>query len=263
MADMKKEQNKFADADISPAEKFTGKAQIYEKFRPSYPPAVYEFLESLLPSENAVIADIGAGTGLFVMPLISKNFKVYCVEPNADMRAVLNGKAGGFANCTCAAASAEHTGLPDGCVNLVTAAQAFHWFDRLAFKAECRRILKPRGKTALIWNSRSTESGLAEELAGINKKYCPSFNGFSGGTHGSDSYADFFTEYKTEVFENDIFDWNAQSFIGRCLSSSYAPKEGDKNYLAYTEALNKLFEERAEGGRLAVKYRTLVFWGGV
>ncbi len=54
--------------------------------------------------------------------------------------------------------SAEATGLADGSVDLVTVAQAFHWFDRAAFKQECRRLLRPGGRVALIWNDRLTDT---------------------------------------------------------------------------------------------------------
>ena len=59
--------------------------------------------------------------------------------------------------------SAEATGLSEHSVDFVTAAQAFHWFDKEAFKVECQRILKPRGNFMIIWNTRDYQQGVIKE----------------------------------------------------------------------------------------------------
>lgn len=135
-------------------EKFSGKAEVYEKFRPGYPNALYEYLcKNYLPSGGAV-ADVGAGTGKFAAGLVKRGIKTFCVEPNADMARVLIDELGGFAAFEHISSPAENIALPEQSVDLVTAAQAFHWFDGKAFYASCKRILKPGGAVALIWNMR-------------------------------------------------------------------------------------------------------------
>ena len=118
--------------------------------------------------------------------------------------------------------------LADNSVDFITVAQAFHWFDRNIFKAECGRILRTGGKVILVWNSRDATSELVSENDAINKKYCPNFKGPADGTRGAetdDYYSDFFTdEYETKTFRNDL-SFDEEGLIGRNLSASYALKK--------------------------------------
>ena len=88
-------------------QKFTGKADLYEKFRPSYPDGLIDFLYDNARCDN--VADIGAGTGKFTRCLLKKPWKVTAVEPNADMR----GKLAETEGITVVNAPAENTGLAD------------------------------------------------------------------------------------------------------------------------------------------------------
>lgn len=248
-------------------EKFTGKAQIYERYRPDYPVAVYNFItENMGLPDDAVIADIGAGTGIFSMPLIKRGYKVCCVEPNADMKLVLDDKAKNYPNYIGLNSSAEHTNLQGNSVDLITVAQAFHWFDRQAFKEECKRILKLNGKVVLLWNVKDEDWQLTKELAEINKKYCPNYKVFSGGLSsiGVEQFNDFFkVPCRTMTFDNHVFDDHFRQFVGRCLSCSYALKEGDENFENYKEALRELFFKHADDMWTVIKNKTIIYWGEV
>ena len=80
-------------------EKFTGKADGYEKFRPSYPKELYAFMTRMFGADESIrIADIGAGTGKFARPLIEAGMNVTCVEPNRDMLGVLSSRFGMYPN---------------------------------------------------------------------------------------------------------------------------------------------------------------------
>ena len=132
-------------------EKFTGKAEMYQKFRPAYPSAYIRYLTEKIPA-NGTVADIGAGTGILSKALLREGYFVYCVEPNADMRKIAaETLAGDFQIVN---AAAERTALSKNSVDLVVAAQAFHWFDAKAFRRECGRILRPGGIVSLVWNTR-------------------------------------------------------------------------------------------------------------
>lgn len=160
--------------------------------------------------------------------------------------------------------TAEHTGLPDGCVDLVTAAQAFHWFDADAFGAECRRILRPGGRVLLVWNIRR-ESGIKDALKLVNERYCPDFVGFSGGMDRERSErtdAFFGGGHSVRTFANDEVSENAEDFIGRCFSASYAPKSGEAA-LAYADALRGLYEKFSVGGKLTVPMFAAAYYGSV
>lgn len=233
-------------------EKFTGKGTLYAKFRPTYPRDFIEYLysEACLPDQS-VIADIGSGTGIMTALLLEKGNPVFAVEPNEDMRRVAGENLRNFPLFTSVAASAEHTTLPDHSIDLITVAQAFHWFDRQAFREECHRILKPGGRVALIWNSRDPESTLVAENDQIIRKYCPEYKGFSGGTRGpkpENDFSDFFSGgYMEKRFANDLI-FDLSGFIGRNLSASYALKEGDAQYDAFVTELKLLFGKYAVNG---------------
>lgn len=156
-------------------DKFTGKAAIYAKYRPSYPTAVVDRLYELTHAAN--VADIGAGTGKFTEKLLLKPWNVTAVEPNTDMCRELLKCVGGRAEIVMA--SAENTGLPEHSFELITAAQAFHWFDEEKFRDECRRMLKPDGRLAVVFNSR-LNGDITQKRDEIYTKYCPSFAERSG-----------------------------------------------------------------------------------
>lgn len=163
-------------------------------------------------------------------------------------------------------APAEDTGLPDASIDFVTAAQAFHWFDKSRFKSECRRILKPGGKVVLVWNGRDAASALVMENDAVNRAFCPNFTGFSGGGRGEspEAYSDFFKEgicvHKT--FRYDL-SFDEEGFIGRNMSSSYAPKETDSHYASYKAELARLYAKYSDGGRLCMPNLTNAFIGEV
>lgn len=234
---------------------FDGKGEIYARFRPSYPPALFEFLQEngvLHPSCDA--ADIGAGTGIFTRLLASRVRSVLAVEPNDDMRR--EGLRLCPDNVRYVCGGAESTGLPDGSLDLIAAAQAFHWFDRDAFRTECRRILRPGGWVLLVWNQRDENSPLIRALADLNREFCPRFQGFSkGGNYDVNGF--FQGRFQQASFPNDTL-CSEDAFIGRCLSSSYAPASDD---IPYRQALSGLFRRFSHDGVLAYPYVTVCFFG--
>ena len=100
---------------------FDHKGGVYREWRPAYPPALFERLQSaglLAPT------DIAADVGIFSRQLAAYVGKVYAVEPNDDMRAAMQADVALSPLC----GSAESIPLPDCRVDVITAAQAFHWF---------------------------------------------------------------------------------------------------------------------------------------
>ena len=247
--------------------KFDGMGNIYAKYRPSYPRAFIEHLYSCVGfRKNSVIADVGSGTGILTKLLLKEGNTVFSVEPNDDMRAIAEADLKGFINFHSVNGTAENTTLGGASVDFVTAAQAFHWFDREKFKTECGRVLKPEGKIVLVWNSRVSGAEIVKEGYEINKKYCPDFKGFSGGMRGEENendFDDFFDgEYERKVFQNDqLFDLNG--FIGRNLSGSYALKEKDENYPAYISEMMASFNKHAINGKLTMPNVTKSYIGRI
>ncbi len=247
-------------------EKFSGKASIYEKYRPEYPAAFIDYLYGSAGfSQASTIADVGAGTGILTRQLLEKGSRVFGVEPNNDMRKTAETKLAGFNNFYSVNGTAENTRLDGQSFDFVTVAQAFHWFDALAFKKECMRILKPGGLVVLVWNSRVAGSELVMENAEICKKYCPHFTGFSGGMEEKPSDLSMFFKdgtYETKHFDNKI-SYDLEGFIGRNLSASYAPDEKEINYVKFVNAITSLFDRYSVGGRVVVPNVTSCYSGKV
>ena len=140
--------------NISPTQRFTSRVDNYRKYRPGYPPEIIPYLvENAWLTPQSVIADIGAGTGLLTQLFLEHGNQVYAVEPNQAMRAAADELLVGYAHYHSVDASAENTSLPDYSVDMITAAQAFHWFDHEKTKLEFQRVLKPGGMVVLIWNT--------------------------------------------------------------------------------------------------------------
>lgn len=243
--------------------KFDGIANEYTQSRPSY---AIEFIECLYEkygvTKSSVIADIGSGTGKFAKQLLDKGSKVFCVEPNADMRLVAEKELSSYPNFSSVDGCAEDTTLPDNSIDFITTAQAFHWFDTKSFKKECTRIIKPDGKAFLIWNTRNDEALINQELHKVYSKFCPDFKGFSGGTKlHDDRIKEFFNgAYQYITFNNPLY-FDREKFINRSLSGSYSLKKGDSNFDLYIEEINKIFDKFEIDGIVKIENQTVAYVG--
>lgn len=247
-------------------ENFTDKANIYAKYRPSYPNEYIEYLLSANElNENQIVADIGSGTGIFSRQLLENDLHVIGVEPNDDMRKMAEQSLKRYPRFQSIKATAEHTTLKENSVDLVTVAQAFHWFNKEAFKIECQRILKQKAHVALVWNSRDGTSPIIKENADICQKTCPNFKGFSGGIEETpEMFNSFFKDgkYEFKEYQNDLlFDY--EGFLGRNLSASYAPKKNDKEYKNFIFLLSELFEKYSKNGKILIPNLTRSYLGNV
>ncbi|MEQ1936345.1 MAG: methyltransferase domain-containing protein [Fimbriimonadaceae bacterium] len=139
---------------MSHLERFSNRVEDYAKYRPRYPEALGDFLADFGLKPGATVLDAGSGTGLFSDLLLSRGACVIGAEPNEGMRREAEVRLSDNKRFTSLAKSAEGTGLPAESIDLITAAQAFHWFDVTATKQEWKRILKPGGWVALVWNER-------------------------------------------------------------------------------------------------------------
>ncbi|WP_194419747.1 class I SAM-dependent methyltransferase [Microbacterium abyssi] len=128
------------------AKAFEGIGEEYDRYRPGFPDAAADVI---LPEGVDAVLDLGAGTGKFTALLLDRAERVTAVEPSATMLEVLRVK---LPTVEALAGGAESIPLPDGAVDAVTVAQAFHWFDRDAACAEIRRVLVPGGVLGLLWN---------------------------------------------------------------------------------------------------------------
>lgn len=240
-------------------QKFNGKAQAYDAGRPSYAEGLIDcILEESGVRAGDRVADIGAGTGIFTRQLLRRGLRVTAVEPNADMRAALRVRCGGYAGFSWTEGDAAHTGI-DGGVKLVTAAQAFHWFPAEEFRLECARIAAD-GYVAVVYNDRA-ENELNDRLNGICARLCPAFN--ERVHDDGEGVARFFGGSLRSFRVPNPVDCDRQALIDTFLSRSYAPKRGEVGYEEMVREIGGLFDRIQRDGRVVMQYESVAFVGKI
>lgn len=219
------------------SEVFTGKAEAYAKARPGYPKEAIDYICSLAP-QNAVFADIGAGTGKFTVQLAVRGLAVLAIEPNADMREQLTKTLAPFVNVKIISGTAEDTTLPDESVDIITCAQALHWFEPNAFRAECRRIGKPGCKVITIYNNT------------------PGGNSVKNSKQSTEA---FYTNPIIREFANPTC-FTRESWLTYMTSHSHDPLPGDSGYEAHIAEVNAKFDKESVDGFLRFETVTTVYW---
>jgi|SRR5208282_80633 SAM-dependent methyltransferase len=244
-------------------QRFSSRVDNYVRYRPGYPPEVLELLKSgcgLTP--DSVIADVAFGTGIFTRLLLEKGNRVFGVEPNDEMRRAGERFLGNYQSFKSVAGTAEATTLPDHSVDIITAAQAAHWFDREKARREFIRILKPGGWTMLLWNERRTDStAFLREYEHLLLTYGTDYHEVRHERTTAE-ISDFFapSPFRSRRFEmRQQVDYTALE--GRLLSSSYTPTPDQANYEPMLRELRRVFEAHQVNQSVALEYNTLVYYG--
>lgn len=249
--------------DLDSTRRFSSRVEDYVRYRPSYPEGIVPLLErecGLKP--EARVADIGSGTGLFAALFLRFGCEVFGVEPNADMRLAGQRLLAAEPRFHSIDGRAEATGLTAAGVDLVTAGQAFHWFDLPAARAEFHRILKPSGWVVLAWNERLVEGRFLEEYEALLHRYGPEYGRIDHRRMDAGVMDDFFgpENWRLTGFPNEQR-FDLAGLLGRLHSSSYAPPAGSEAYSRINEDIARLFEECQQDGLVAFRYETKVYYG--
>ena len=247
---------------VNSTTRFSDRVDRYIKYRPGYPDEIYAYLQTeagLKP--GAEIADLGSGTGLLSKLFLANRHTVYGIEPNADMRAAGEKFLKGEEKFISLNGQAEKIPLSKQSVDFVIAGQAFHWFDPHKSKIEVKRILRPGGQVALIWNS--WEGKLSPFLEGYEElliNFGTDYNKVNRNTNSENSILDFFGSSQTRYAEfSNVQHFDFDGLQGRLLSSSYAPLEDHPNYRAMIDKLLSLYEHHVQDGKVRFDYRTTVY----
>ena len=252
--------------DLKPTERFSDRVADYVRYRPDYPVAMLAWLQR----EHGVnphwlVADIGAGTGISSKLFLDGGYRVIAVEPNEPMRTAAEQWLGDNERFRIIDGRATETGLEDESIDLITVAQAFHWFDQDAAHREFQRILKPGGLAAIIWNSRRlVGTPFLEGYEALLKEYGTDY------TSVAERYGDeaqmrawFGAGYlgMGRFDHGQLLDLDA--LRGRLASSSYAPRAGHSSYEPMMHALRELFDRCAQAGHISFDYDTVIYVGKV
>ncbi len=190
---------------------FSTQALDYSKYRPDYPRELYDFILSEV-KERKTAWDCGTGNGQAAAVLSNFFEKVFATDPSAEQLKNALQKN----NIEYLIASAENSTLPEKSIDLITVAQALHWFDFSKFFAEVNRVAKP-GAVIAIWSYELCKVDVATDKVFLNF-----YNGILGDywaperKHVENAYSTIpfpFTEVKENVFYMKK-QWNLQDFMG-------------------------------------------------
>jgi SAM-dependent methyltransferase len=132
--------------------RFDAVALQYDAGRPGYPDEIFDAIEELSGSflAGALVADVGAGTGISTRALLRRGAAVVAIDHGTNMLAALRARTPAAAVVL---ADANQLPLRSGAVDLVTFAQSWHWVDLGRAPAEVTRVLRPGGALAVWWNT--------------------------------------------------------------------------------------------------------------
>lgn len=222
---------------------FSTQASDYAKYRPKYPAELYAYLAGL-PRQREICWDCGTGNGQAAVELAKFFPRVVATDPSEkQISAAVPAKGVEYS-----VARAEASKLPDHSVDLITVAQAFHWFDQPQFFAEVSRVSKP-GAVLAVWCYELTDVNVE-----INAIVMELYRGILG------TYWDNGRKLVEEGYRNEKFpfpelmpppfamraEWTAQDMLG---------------YLGTWSALQKYKKEKGSDPREAIAAKLEKAWG--
>jgi SAM-dependent methyltransferase len=247
-----------------PKQRFAGRVESYVRYRPSYPSAVIDLLESECGLTSAsVVADVGSGTGILSTLFLDNGNRVFGIEPNAEMRAAAEEMLRDQPRFVSVAAAAEATMLDAGSVDFVTAGQALHWFDLAGARAEFTRILRTGGWVMFVWNAHRKDAtpfhAAYERLLLTHGTDYAEVGRHEGGARMVQGF------FGSDPFETRTFD-NRQTLDldglkGRLSSSSYVPGPGQPGHEAMMREAERTFRAHETDGTVTFEYDTKVYYG--
>lgn len=248
---------------LKPENRFSGRVENYVRFRPGYPPGVIEWLQGVTAlSQNSVVADVGAGTGISSRLFLDAGCEVFAVEPNTEMREAGLHQLGSHRSFHAINGTAEATTMDAQSVDLIACAQAFHWFRRQQARLEFSRILKPGGHVLLMWNERELDS--TPFLRGYESLLLRFATDYSQVRHENITDSDLGQflgpDFRTASFANEQW-FDFDGLKGRLLSCSYAPEHGHEGHEEMLVELRRIFDECQDGGRVCFRYQTVLHLG--
>jgi len=218
------------------SESFGAVAEAYDRGRPSYPADAVAWL---LDGDAKIVLELGAGTGKLTRQVVDQGHAVFATEKDPAMLAVLEKRV---PEVSAKVASAEEIPANDCSVDVVIAAQAFHWFDHDVAIPEMARVLKPGGHVALVWNSFDQRIPWVRKLVDVVGEHSAS----SGSSHEALADSDLFGEIESEKFAlwQDV---TRDTLVDIIASRSYVASLPDAEREAKLDAVRALYDDYGRG----------------
>jgi ubiquinone/menaquinone biosynthesis C-methylase UbiE len=239
---------------IDSRERFSATAGLYDRFRPSYPADLVDWIvDTVGLGPGGTVADVGCGTGISTRLFAQRGFDAIGIDPNETMLA--HARSAGGARYVVGEAVA--TGLPDRSVDLVTVAQAFHWFDVAGALEEFRRVLKDSGWCAAFWNERSSETAFMAEYDALLRRSSREYAVLESHeeTLARIEAASGVVDRRRGEFRHGQRQ-DREAFFGLVFSSSYVV-HGVPDRSGFEAALGDLFEKHRQGDVVEFHYRSV------
>lgn len=232
------------DERRSRATSFADVADAYERSRPGYPD---EAVRWLVGSEPLDVVDLGAGTGKLTRTLVALGHRVTAVEPLPEMLAQLQAAVPGV---TVVEGGAEAIPLPDASADVVTVAQAFHWFDHSSALREISRVLRPGGHFGLVWNMRDESeewvAALSDAMVGRTQ--------FVAGAIDVLDACGLFGSVDRVLFGPHVQEVDRETLKELVLSRSYCAVLADRERAPIFARVDELFDLHARDGVVRLPY---------
>ena len=239
------------------ADRFSHKIKAYARYRWDFTPAAIDAIFAISGLRNdAVVADIGAGTGLLSRHFIGRIAQLNAVEPNAEMRRVLEDTLADIPYATAIEGTAAATMLPDDSADLIVVGRAIHWFSPTLARTEFRRILKPSGWLAIL-QVPCTDASLLDAIRELRTaEFGWDVNGDKWNRHREPlSFFYGHDQLISRRFPSEERETWPQ-FLGRLTSLSSAPNPGDAHYPVFEQAANTVFDRFRRGDELVIDMAT-------
>jgi SAM-dependent methyltransferase len=240
---------------------YASKAEYYARYRWDYAPeAIATLFSTVGLTDQTIVADLGAGTGILTKHFVVRAKMVYALEPEAEMRAQLEKALGSNPTCQIVNQRAENTGLPDHSIDLITVGQAIYWFDPRPVRTEFLRLLKPGGWLALLRNYGTD--------AVYEKAVAPLFGNYTNSAlhsriiHQTPEF--YFGNLNFQVLRfpfEFVVDWD--SFFGTMLSSALTPVEASPDFAVFVSQARQVFDRLEQNGQVVSTGETELILGQV
>jgi SAM-dependent methyltransferase len=252
--------------DVHPfaATGFGRAADVYERGRPDYPPAIVNYLKDVVGiGRRSRILDLGAGTGKFTRLVSHTGAQVIALEPVLPMLAICREI---LPDTPAIAATAQDLPLKESSVQAVVVAQAFHWFCTTDVLKQLRRVLTDDGRLILIWNVRDQSVPWVAELTKIMDRHGDGVPRYRDGTwKAALAGSPYFGQLNRAIFENKQ-PLTPAVLKDRVCSVSYIASLPEKERRAVEADVDALMERevpRDAQGNMAFPYQTEVYWATV